>query len=146
MWGTNAVSDTDWTNQASILPFGCTEQNLSQLHPSGEKVPALCQMFIQNCDKLIKTFHVPSLEPLVFQASQDVGRIPKGLETLMMVVYFNVVVSLSPEQCLQGLDCDRVSFIQKFNFATEQALARARLLQTDEITVLQAFAIFLTAA
>lgn len=82
----------------------------------------------------------------MFQASQDVGRIPKGLETFMMAVYFNVVVSLSPEQCLQVLDCDRVSFIQKFNFATEQALAHARLFQTDEITVLQAFAISLTAA
>ncbi|KAJ5981081.1 C6 transcription protein [Penicillium waksmanii] len=74
------------------------------------------------------------------------GSIPKGLEALMMAVYFNVVVSLSPEQCLQVLGCDRVSLIQKFNFASEQALARAGLLETDEIIVLQAFAIFPTAA
>ncbi|CAI7617419.1 unnamed protein product [Penicillium pancosmium] len=130
MWGTNAVSDMDWTNQASILPFGCTGQNLSQLHPSGEKVPALWEIFKQHCDKLIKILHVPSVEPLVFQASHDVGRIPKGLEALMMAVYFNVVSQSYSE----------------IQFATEQALACAGLAETVEIIILQAFTIFLTAA
>ncbi|KAJ5559033.1 hypothetical protein N7461_003005 [Penicillium sp. DV-2018c] len=110
------VPDIRWTNQATILPFASTYPNLSQLHPQRSKF----QFF-------------------------GISRIPRGLEALMMAVYFNVVVSLSPEECLQVLGGGKLNLLRTFKFATEQALARAGLLETDEIIVLQAFAIFLTA-
>lgn len=81
----------------------------------------------------------------MLQTAQQMRHMSRGLEALMMAVYFNVVVSLSPEQCLQVLGDEKVSLIRIYKFATEQALARAGLLETDEIIVLQAFTIFLTA-
>lgn len=62
----------------------------------------------------------------------------------MMAVYFAVVVSLSPEQCIQVLGGEKVDLIWRFKLATESALARANLLETDEIVTIQAFTIFLT--
>lgn len=62
----------------------------------------------------------------------------------MMAIYFAVVVSMSPDQCLLVLHEEKANLLWTFKSTTEQALARAGLLETDEIITIQAFAIFLT--
>lgn len=61
----------------------------------------------------------------------------------MFAIYFSVVSSLSEEECMETLGCEKNSLLRIYKFPTEQALAQARLLETEEMIVLQAFVIFL---
>ncbi|KAJ3532954.1 hypothetical protein NM208_g8202 [Fusarium decemcellulare] len=139
-----AVPDMCMTNHASILGFGPVFQSLSQLHPPAGQIAVYWSLFKQNCDMLIKVLHIPTTETLIWNATQQLDRISRGQEALMMAMYFAVVVSLPPDECLQKLGGDKTSLLCMYRSATEQALSRARLLETDEIITLQAFAIFLT--
>ncbi|KAF4984934.1 hypothetical protein FDECE_16963 [Fusarium decemcellulare] len=131
-------------NHASILGFGSVFQSLSQLYPPAGQIAVYWSLLKQNCDMLIKVLHIPTTETLIWNATQQLGRISRGQEALMMAMYFAVVVSLPPDECLQRLGGDKASLLCMYRSATEQALSRARLLETDEIITLQAFAIFLT--
>ncbi|KAF4453165.1 fungal specific transcription factor domain-containing protein [Fusarium austroafricanum] len=142
-WFSDVVPDIYPNTDASILGFGSTCQSLSQMHPPAEKIPVYWKLFKENCDILIKVLHIPTIEPLILQ-SHPFTRRPKGLEALMISVYFTVVVSLSPEECLQLLGDNKVTLLRMYKSATEQALSQAGLLETDELITLQAFAIFLT--
>lgn len=132
------------SNHARILGFGSPFQSLSQMHPPTERIPTYWRLFKQNCDTLIKVLHVPTVEPLILRAAHQLDRIPRALEALMMVVYFTVVVSLSPSECLQLLGSEKATLVHIFKLGTDQALAQAGLLETDEIITLQALAIYLT--
>jgi hypothetical protein len=130
-------------DHGSILGFGSALHSPPLQHPPAKQIPVYWGLFKHNCDVLIKVLHIPSIEPLVLRSAQSLDGIPRGLEALMMAVYFAVVVSLSPEQCFQ-LGGSKVNLLWTFKSMTEQALARAGLLETDEIITIQAFAIFLT--
>jgi hypothetical protein len=117
---------------------------LAQLHPPVEQIPAYWALFKSNCDVLVKVLHIPVIEPLILQATQQLDRLSRGLEALMMAIYFSVVISLQPEECLQNFGADKHCLLTNFKFAAEHAFARAGLLETDEIITLQAFTIFLT--
>jgi hypothetical protein len=127
-----------------MLGFSSPFQNLSQIHPPPGKIPTYWRLFKQNCDILIKVLHVPTVEPLLLRASHQLGHIPRGLEALMMTVYYAVVVSLSPSECLQLLGGEKATLAHVFRLGTDQALVQAGLLETDEIITLQALAIYLT--
>lgn len=62
----------------------------------------------------------------------------------MFSIYFSVVVSLTTEECVEILGSERGYLLRNYKFAMEQALTRARLLETEEMIVLQAFVIYLT--
>ncbi|CAG9996811.1 unnamed protein product [Clonostachys byssicola] len=143
-WYPDMVPDNCTSTHARMLGFGSPFQNLSQMHPSPEKIPTYWGLFKQNCDILIKVLHVPTVEPLILRASHQLGHIPRGLEALMMAVYYAVVVSLSPSECLQLLGSDKATLTHVFRLGTDQALVQAGLLETDEVITLQALAIYLT--
>ncbi|KAK7214655.1 hypothetical protein V2G26_002658 [Clonostachys chloroleuca] len=143
-WYPDMVPDNCMSTHARMLGFGSPFQNLSQIHPPPGKIPTYWGLFKQNCDILIKVLHVPTVEPLILRASHQLGRIPRGLEALMMAVYYAVVVSLSPTECLQLLGSEKATLAHLFRLGTDQALVQAGLLETDEIITLQAFAIYLT--
>lgn len=64
--------------------------------------------------------------------------IDKSNEALVFAIYLAAVISMPPEQCLAELGDDRDATISRFRFATEQALARANLLNSRNINLLQA--------
>ncbi|CAH0046607.1 unnamed protein product [Clonostachys solani] len=143
-WYPDIIPDNCISTHARILGFGSPFQNLSQMHPPTQKIPVYWGLFKQNCDILIKVLHVPTVEPLILRASHQLGHIPRGLEALMMAVYYTVVVSLSPSECLELLGSEKATLAHVFRLGTDQALVQAGLLETDEIITLQALAIYLT--
>ena len=116
---------------------------LTGLHPPPDRIPVYWRLYKDNCDVLIKVLHIPTVEPLVLQAAEQLDCISKGVETLMFATYFSVVVSLSPGACMEILGGEKSHLLCTYKFAMEQALTQARLLETEEMIVLQAFVIYL---
>jgi hypothetical protein len=102
------------------------------------------QIFKENCDPLIKVLHIPTTEPLIFQAMMDLKGVSPGLESLLFAIYYSAVASLAVGECLQIFGADRDMLLRNYQSSLEHALARARLLETEETIVLQAFVVFLT--
>lgn len=143
MWKTPTSLDFGTSNQSFIFGGGAHQQSISGLHPPVQHGLLYWRLFKTNCDSLIKVLHIPTTEPIVLHAMQQPTRIPEGLEALMFSIYFSAVGSLSEDECWEIFGSPKSDLIDSYKFATEQALARAKFLETDELIVLQAFVIFL---
>jgi hypothetical protein len=139
-----ASTSTASTNtQGFIFSFNSSVHSLRELHPSLEQIPMYWEIYKENVDPLIKIFHRPCAEKTILEASQDLDHVSKPLEVMMFAIYFAAVTSLSAEECMTLFAFEKQAGLKKYRFAFEQALARAGFLSTQELVVLQSFALFL---
>ncbi len=117
--------------------------NLRVLHPSPSQILSMWKIYIENVEPLVKIFHVPSMCSVIANACGSLDNLNKATEALMFAIYLAAVTSLSPEECRTLLSEDKGTALSKYRFATEQALARAGFLNTQERIVLEAFVLFL---
>lgn len=82
---------------------------------------------------------------MVLQAFENPPHLPTPLEALLFVVYFGAINSLSPDDCeLQfGPQHQQSALLSRFQRGADSALARSRLMETDEMLTLQTFVIYL---
>jgi hypothetical protein len=130
-------------HQGFIFGYNSTSVDMQALHPNEQLARQFWATFKENVDPLIKVLHIPTFEPVFFDAVAHPDKVPKGLETLLFAIYYGAVTSTTPEECLERWGEDRTSLLSKYRFALEQALARANFLYCDETVILQAFIMFL---
>lgn len=132
-------------NQGFIFSFSSTILSLRNFHPANVQIPTYWDIYKTNIAPVMKLLHTPHTEKMLLQAAQDLDHISKAVEALMFSIYFAVVTSISDEDCLLMLGVERPATLRKYRFACEQAFARAGFLNTQDILVLQAMLLFLTA-
>ncbi|KAI0427176.1 transcription factor [Xylaria sp. FL1042] len=130
---------------AAILGYRAVASSLQFLHPSLPHAVALYAAFTDNVAPLVRIFHMPTLTRIYWDAIASLDSLDKVTETLLFAIHYSAVVSLTPEACLGILDETRDSALEKFRFAVEQALARGHLLNTQNMMMLQAAVLFLSA-
>ncbi len=130
-------------HQGFIFNFSSTMVNLRVLHPPPIQIYNMWQLYMENVEPLVKIFHIPSMCNVMTSACSNLDNLPKGTEALMFAIYLSVATSLSPGDCRLILGEDKEAALSKYKFATEQALARAGFLNTQERVVLEAFVLFL---
>lgn len=94
---------------------------------------------------LVRIFHVPTVTDLFWEAIASLDLLDKVTETLLFTIYYAAVISLTPEECRSKLGDERTSLLARYRFAVEQALARANLLNTQSVMLIQASVLFLSA-
>jgi hypothetical protein len=130
-------------HQGFMFGYSSTNVDMHALHPTEQQALQFWAMYKENVDPLVKVLHVPTFEPVFFDAVSHLNKVPKGLECLLFAIYYGAVTSTTPEECLERWGEDRTCLLGKYRFALEQALARANFLYCDEIVILQAFVVFL---
>ncbi|KAJ8112672.1 hypothetical protein ONZ43_g5343 [Nemania bipapillata] len=130
---------------AAIFGYRAVASSLRHLHPSLPQAVALYAAFSDNVAPLVRIFHMPTLTRVYWDAIASVDSLDKTTETLLFAIHYSAVVSLTPEACVGILGEMRESALEKFRFAVEQALARSNLLSTQNMTILQAAVLFLSA-
>ncbi|KAL3447117.1 hypothetical protein BJX65DRAFT_277431 [Aspergillus insuetus] len=139
-----SVMDGLGTN-AAIMGFRALAHSLEVYHPPMSQAVALFEIFKTNVSTTVRIFHVPTLDRIFWDAIAAMGAIDKHTEALLFAIYYSTVISMDPEQCLDLLGIPRASALETYRFAVEQALARADLLNTQNLILLQAAVLFLTA-
>ncbi|EER28517.1 Fungal specific transcription factor, putative [Coccidioides posadasii C735 delta SOWgp] len=131
----------------SRLLFGSAinRPSLLYLHPEPVKIFTLWQKFLENVDPLTKIFHTPTVQQQVLKVSGSLGNMPKPFEALMFAIYLCAVVSLSDEESRGLLGEPRKVVLQRYRLGAEQALINAEFIKSSDVTVLQAFALYLLA-
>lgn len=132
-------------SNAAILGFRSLASSLTPLHPPLSQSVALLEVFKQNVAPLVRIFHMPTLLQLYWDAVASVDTVEKNTEALLFAFYYSAVISFRDDQCLAILGVMRSQALRTYRFAVEQALARANLLNTQNLTLLQAAVLYLTA-
>lgn len=125
-----------------LMGIGSVVDILS-LHPSVVHIFRLWQIFLDNCNPLIKTFHAPSVQQIIIDASGDLTSLTKPNEALLFSVYFLAIVSLSNEECEHHFGQPRQKLLAKYTRGVHQALVNAKFLRSLNLTTLQAFTLYL---
>ncbi|KAI5926670.1 fungal-specific transcription factor domain-containing protein [Camillea tinctor] len=129
-------------SDAAILGYRSLAHSLRSFHPPYHRCVELFAAFNENVLPIVYIFHMPTTSRLFWDAVSALGSptadstpIDRETEALLFAMYYAASVSLgSPHESLA-----------RYRFAAEQALARAGLLTTQSIMVLQAAVLFLTA-
>ncbi|KHN94567.1 uncharacterized protein MAM_07622 [Metarhizium album ARSEF 1941] len=125
------------------LGLGCSNVDLSLLHPTPEQFAVYWRLYKEKCYPIIRIFHLPTVEPVILHCQGQRDGMPRTVEALLFAIYFSTVVSLHREECLDKIGSEESTLIRIYKAGMEQALARARLFDTDQVTVLEAFVVFL---
>ncbi|GAP86108.2 putative Zn 2Cys6 transcription factor [Rosellinia necatrix] len=129
---------------AAILGYRSLACSLRGFHPSVELSMRLFQLFNDNVLPVVRIFHTPTLIRLFWGAVVTPECLSKETEALLFAIYYSAVISINPTQCADIVGEPRPVVVERYKFATEQALARANLLNTHSTLLLQAAVLYLS--
>ncbi|KPM38035.1 hypothetical protein AK830_g8535 [Neonectria ditissima] len=121
------AADSD--HHSFILGYRSADVDLTGLHPLPSQVACLWQIYLENAEPLLNVLHLPTMDKLMGKMKWRVGNLSLGAEAPVFAIYYAAVTSREAEE---------------FRFTLEQALAKANILNTPNMAVLQAFTIFPT--
>lgn len=116
---------------------------MERLAPDPAFVFRLWQLFLDRVNPLTKLIHVPSLQPIIVEASTDLGVVPAGMQALLFAIYAMAVVSLSDAECTAIFGQSRDTLLRQFISGAQRSLIEANFMQSFDITLLQAFLLYL---
>ena len=123
--------------------FMGSQQSLLQYHPTHAEAIMLWKMHIENVEPICKIMHIPSTFKMVEIASQQPEMASKADECLLFAIYHFAVFSMTEEECAKEFGQSRATLMQRYHFATRQALVNASFLKTTEMSIMQALVLFL---
>ncbi|KAI1356415.1 hypothetical protein F5Y01DRAFT_267266 [Xylaria sp. FL0043] len=129
---------------AAILGYRSLAHSLRDFYPSTELSMKLFHIFTENVLPLVRIFHTTSLVRLFWAAAATTDPLDKETEALLFAIYYSAVISMDPVQCAHVLGESRLAVVERYRFATEQALARANLLNTQSTVLLQAAILYVS--
>lgn len=132
-------------SNAALFGFRALAYSLLSYHPSLPQAINLFAVFTENVSPVMRLFHMPTLSRSYWDTIASLDSLDKNTEALLFAIYYATTISLSDEQCLSLLGVSRQAATEKYRFAVEQALARADLLNTHSMVLLQAAVLFLSA-
>lgn len=119
------------------------QQDLLSHHPTEAHAIMLWETHVECVEPLCKILHVPSLTTMVQAVSKRPETASRADEALLFAIYHFAVFSMSCEACEAHLGESRDTLLDRYHFATRQALVNAGFLRTTDMRVLQALVLFL---
>lgn len=132
------------TLQYALIFNSCAQQTAQDSpHPPYPQRLKAWELFKANVHPVATILHVPSVEPLVLQAFENPLHLPPPIEALLLVVYFGAINSLSSDDCELCFGLQQSDLLSGFRRGADSALARSRLMDTDDMLTLQTFVVYL---
>lgn len=103
----------------------------------------LWKTHVENVEPICKVLHIPSTSRMVDIASKHPAMASKANECLLFAIYHFAVFSMTEDGCVKEFGELRAILVQRYHFATRQALVNASFLKTTDMAILQALVLFL---
>ncbi|KAL3459693.1 fungal-specific transcription factor domain-containing protein [Aspergillus heterothallicus] len=119
--------------------------DLAPFRPPAPVIALLWQKYVEVVDPLLKTFHTPTVQMLVMKviATPSLDPLEMASECLLFVIYYGAVTAISHEEYVLAFEEERASLLKRYRTVIENLLSRLNLLETLDLTVLQALTIYL---
>ncbi|TGJ80316.1 hypothetical protein E0Z10_g8441 [Xylaria hypoxylon] len=128
------------------VPFFWGPRSLDpgNLQPLPSQVFYIWEIFVENIDPFIKVLHVPTIGRAIREAKGKFSVMGRGMEALMFAISLAAVTSLHENeyQVEENFGESRKTLFARLRLGTEQALSRAGVLNTTDISTVQAFIIY----
>ncbi|KAI1387312.1 uncharacterized protein F4822DRAFT_406119 [Hypoxylon trugodes] len=107
----------------------------------------LCEVFLRQVDPVFKLLHRPSLSRFMLNGQRYLTYEPDHIcsRCVRSVVCYSALASMTENQCQNMFGICKSAAIVEYRAACEAALEQSELLTTNDITVLQAFMLYLVA-
>jgi len=114
-------------------------------HPPKLMIHTLCSIYLHNVDPLCKLLHGPSLRRHLQLGERYLDYRPgnSAVEALSFAVYYAAINAQPEDEFQQMFGEEKNALLHKYQFAVELSLAKADLINTMDISTLQAFLIYL---
>lgn len=137
---------------------------LDSLHPPPAMIPFMWQTYLETVDPVLKIFHAPTVQKQIMSRIRGRRVHDPSAQCLMFAIYYSTVVTTSAAACLAEFEEERPALLKRYvslpfavwltkpsNFTDrpryrtgiENALWQANVFQSSNVTVLQAFVIYL---
>ncbi|PWY78313.1 hypothetical protein BO70DRAFT_430218 [Aspergillus heteromorphus CBS 117.55] len=107
----------------------------------------LARIFVERVDPLCKILHRPSLKSFLVEGKPyldyEMGHLAPS--ALAYSIYYAASCSLSDEESMRVFGISKATMVARYQKEAESALARADFIITNDLTVLQAYVLFLLA-
>ncbi|KAF4341266.1 hypothetical protein FBEOM_4739 [Fusarium beomiforme] len=117
---------------------------LDGLNPMPSQMLFIWQTYVENVDPFIKVLHVPTVERIVKQLNGNFSSCGHNMEALLFAISLAAIASMGEQTVSFNFNTPKEHLLQRYQFGTEQALARANFLATQDLTVFQALVIYLS--
>jgi hypothetical protein len=131
-------------NTYFLFRYSSSTVSLAEFYPSVAHRQLLWKVFENNVAPVTMIFHRPIIHETMTSRTADGGDNDPETDAVAFAAYFAAATSLDPDECVETFGQDYSSLQQHYRFATQQALARAHFLESQNLAVLQATTIFLT--
>ncbi|PYH94232.1 hypothetical protein BO71DRAFT_325894 [Aspergillus ellipticus CBS 707.79] len=138
-----SASSHSGNHDGFLFGFHSLSHSLHEYLPPKPKIPMLWNTWLENVAPLTPIVHKATAKQLFLTATQDPNSLDKNNEALFLAMCLVSIISMSSEQCLAQCGEERDAAVKRYRFAVEQAFAKANLLNTQSLTLLQAVVIFL---
>ncbi|KAL7629101.1 hypothetical protein AAE478_000619 [Parahypoxylon ruwenzoriense] len=127
------------------FPFvvGGQYESVTDLHPSAIQIFQLWQIYLNNVNPLLKLTHTPTLQVRIIEAGANLDKVSRGLEALMFSIYLMAITSIDEEECQATFNESRTPLLAKYYSAAQQALLNAGFMRNPDLTLLQAYLLYL---
>ena len=135
-------------NSAEGFPFlvGSDSRALTSLHPPAVQIFQLWQVYLDNVNPILKMTHTPTLQGRIIEASANLEKVSKSLEALMFAIYLMAITSLQDKEVTETFNEDRSVLLKRYCAACQQALLNAGFMRNADLTILQAFTLYLVSS
>lgn len=115
------------------------------VHPSPETRSNLCQLYLERIHPIFKLLHGPTLKAFMQDGTQYLRYPPDhpAPEALKFCTYYATVSVVDETICQETFGATKSALMSKFRFGAEITLSKADFINTTDLTVLQAFMLFL---
>lgn len=103
----------------------------------------LWQVYLERVNPMTKIIHVPSLEPLVFEAATDSFNVSPDLEALLCSINVVAIMALSELESRQILNVEKSKAMKSSLVALKKTLGKVDFLRRYNITILQSLVLYL---
>ncbi|KAH7131575.1 fungal-specific transcription factor domain-containing protein [Dactylonectria estremocensis] len=141
-----SATDSDMTPPREELTVSFNDASTTTLEdviPTPVQIFKLWQVFLERVNPLTKLIHVPSLQPLVVEASTDHSSLPQNAQALLFSIYAVSTKAMTEQESAQVLKMPREDGILRFASGAKMALARAKFMEKYDLMTLQTLVLYL---
>ena len=129
--------------RVSAFPFDTWAVDTTSLHPSSAAMRVYHKLFFNKIDPLVKVLHRATTESLLNKAMRDPSSLRAGELSIVFSVYLAALCSMPEIDANALCGMPKPTALATYKGAVEQALARAKLGATDDLTTVQGFVLYL---
>lgn len=127
--------------------LGSFTSDAHEFHPLPSQIPFLLNTYAENVNFFLQVVHMPTLTNMVrgLRGGSSSGLSPSD-EALLFSIYYAAIISMEDDDVITNFGTTKGELSLKYRLGLEHAFAKADFLNAPNLTLVQAFDIFLALA